>query len=233
MPPDGRRLSYAQQGEDLLLADVLGQLGIERPRFLDIGAFHPTISSNTYLLYLRGARGVLVEPNPYMVELLRKARPEDTTLAVGVGLSEETEADYHLIRSRPQLNTFSLEQVERYREEAGQDVLEKTIRVPLLGIEAIIEKYFDEAPDLVSIDVEGLDLEILRRLDFEKTRPAVLCVETIVYGTHALRDDLLDFLAERDYVARAGSFVNTVFVDRSRLKDPGAGRLDLSGCRAS
>ena len=59
-PPDGRQVAYAQQGEDLVIMQALGMLGISKPRYLDVGAFHPTIGSNTYLAYLAGGSGVLV-----------------------------------------------------------------------------------------------------------------------------------------------------------------------------
>lgn len=213
-PPDGRRLSFAQQGEDVVLLDTLEKLGIKSPRYLDVGAFHPTISSNTYLLYLAGATGVLVEPNPFMVKLLTETRPKDTVLGVGVAFSEEREADYFLIRERPQLNTFSLEQVERY---GGQKAIEKTIRVKLVPLVEIIEQNFDGAPDLLSVDVEGLDLEVLRSLDFYRYRPAVVCTETLVHSEKGTVAGIFELLEERGYVARGGSFVNTVFVDRQRL----------------
>src|SRR6185369_13784792 len=69
--------SYAQQGEDLVVKNVLAVLGISTPSYLDIGAHHPVKSSNTYLFYRGGGRGVLVEPNPTYVKLLREQRKED------------------------------------------------------------------------------------------------------------------------------------------------------------
>lgn len=219
MPPDGRRLSYAQQGEDLVLQAVFEQLGIARPRYLDIGAFHPSIGSNTFLFYVRGSRGVLVEPNPFMAELLRKARPDDVVLDVGVSVDDSTEADYYVLRDRPQLNTFSREQADRYVAEAGPGTIEKVVRMPLRAVDEILAEHFAAAPpDLVSIDVEGLDLPLLQSLDFERFRPVVLCVETLVYGTTAQREPTLALLRGHGYAVRAGTFVNTIFVDERRLR---------------
>ena len=43
------KLSYAQQGEDIVLWQMLrGALGIERPTYLDIGAHHPVFNTNTF-----------------------------------------------------------------------------------------------------------------------------------------------------------------------------------------
>src|ERR1700744_4804297 len=63
VPIDPPNESYAQNGEDIVVARMLDLLGIPKPRYLDIGAHHPSINNNTYLLYKAGGRGVLVEPN--------------------------------------------------------------------------------------------------------------------------------------------------------------------------
>ena len=48
------QLSYAQSGEDLILAHLFYKLNIAKPTYLDIGANHPSFISNTYFFYLRG-----------------------------------------------------------------------------------------------------------------------------------------------------------------------------------
>src|SRR4051794_18414209 len=61
--PNGPRLSFAQQGEDLVVDSLFGALKVAKPTYLDIGAYEPIRSNNTYLFYRQGGRGVLVEPN--------------------------------------------------------------------------------------------------------------------------------------------------------------------------
>jgi len=76
--PEFGRVTFSQQGEDIVLFHALHEtLKIERPTYLDSGAAHPMQSNNTYLLYTTGGHGVLVEPNPVFVKLLRKFRPQD------------------------------------------------------------------------------------------------------------------------------------------------------------
>lgn len=219
-PPDGRIASFAQQGEDLAIVSVLEHLKIARPSYLDVGAFHPSIGSNTYLLYIAGGKGVLVEPNPHMAELLSGLRPRDTVLTAGIGTGDAAEADYYLIRDRPQLNTFSREQVDRYIAEGGPQVVERTMKMKLLALDDVVAEHFEGAPDVLSVDVEGLDLQILQTLSFDRFRPAVICVETLRYGTTERLDGVTRLLTEHGYVARGGTFVNTIFVDGRRLADP-------------
>jgi len=55
--------TYAQHGDDLAVLNIFKRLGIEKPSYLDVGAYHPFDLSNTALLYERGSRGIVVEPN--------------------------------------------------------------------------------------------------------------------------------------------------------------------------
>ena len=212
------RDSFAQQGEDLILYDLLhGVLKIETPTYVDLGAGDPVQGSNTYLLYQAGCRGVLVEPNPTLAVKLRNVRPHDVVVPMGVGVTDANEADYYIIRDRWPLNTFSREAVDRLRRQSRQDPVETILKMPLISINRLIAEHFGRAPDLLSTDIEGLDLAVLRTLDFKRFRPATICAETKGPGRSHDRTPIARVLRSRGYVACAGSLYNTIFVDRSLL----------------
>jgi len=214
---EGRR-SFAQQGEDLILYNLLHhELKLDMPTYLDIGAGDPVLSNNTYALYCTGSRGVLVEPNPVLVRRLKAVRPGDVVVACGVGLKETTEADYHVIRGRWPLNTFSREDVAELRRQSGEDPVERVIKLPLIQINRLIADLFQYAPDLLSIDIEGMDLAVLRTLDFKAHRPAAICAETKKPWMSHDNTLIARLLRGKGYVACAGSLYNTIFVDRARL----------------
>jgi FkbM family methyltransferase len=216
-PVEGR-LSYSEQGEDIVLFHVLRDLlKVSAPTYLDIGAAEPVLGSNTYLLYCTGGRGVLVEPNPAYVEKLRLKRPNDVVVAAGVGVGRETEADYFVIRDHPPLNTFSSDVVARMRAESREDPVERVLKMPLIPVNDIIATHLGRAPDLLSIDVEGLDLAILRTLDFQRWRPGSIIAETIPMKPSGANTEVVRFLLSKSYVVRGGSAINTVFVDARRL----------------
>jgi FkbM family methyltransferase len=215
-PPEGR-LSFSQQGEDIALFHVMQDvLRVAAPTYLDIGAADPVRGNNTYLLYCTGGRGVLVEPNPAYVEKLRLRRPKDVVVAAGVGVGAEREADYYEIRGRPSLNTFSPQVVEDLRAELGGDPVERVVKMPLVPVNELIATHLGRAPDLLSIDVEGLDLAILRTLDFASWRPGAIIAETIRKGSPGVDAELVSFVVSRGYVVRGGSPINTIFVDARR-----------------
>lgn len=212
------RLTYAQQGEDLVIGNVFDYLGLRVDSYLDVGAWDPVKDSNTYLFYRQGARGVLVEPNPYYVERLRADRPEDTVLAVGVGIDGQREAPYFVVDDgNTGWNTFSEVQAAEIRA-TGKTVRE--IRLPLVPLNEILVEHFadkNRSLDLLSIDVEGLDLAILRTLDFDRFRPKVICAETKQLTTNGQIEELIEFVRSKGYELRGATFVNSIFVDRALL----------------
>ena len=213
----GRR-SFAQQGEDLILYNLLcHDLKIQSPSYMDIGAGDPVLSNNTYALYLTGCRGVLVEPNPTLVRRLKAVRPGDIVIGCGVGLKETSGADYYVIRGRWPLNTFSPEAVAEYRKQSASDPVERILSMPLIPINRLMADHFKGAPDLLSIDIEGLDLAVLRTMDYRAHRPAAICAETKKPAMSHEATPVARFLRGKGYVACAGSLYNTIFVDQSRL----------------
>jgi FkbM family methyltransferase len=215
------KFTYAQQGEDVALWQILHNvLGIVHPTYMDIGAHHPVFNNNTYLFYGRGARGVLVEPNPALHRVLEQLRPRDVLVRAGIGVTAQAEADFYIIGGSQdgQLNTFSREQADTLVGGSnGQYRIERVMKIPLLGINELMRKQWNGPPNLLSLDTEGFDLPILRSLDFERLRPDVVCVETLEIGGRRVLGEILQLMAQKGYEARGGSFVNTIFVDRRHL----------------
>jgi FkbM family methyltransferase len=212
------RESFAQQGEDILLYHALHEaLKIEHPSYMDVGAAHPVQGNNTYLLYLTGCRGVLVEPNPAFVKMLREWRPGDTVIQAGIGVHDEAQADYYEIKGNPMLNTFSPETVENLQKGKTENVVERVVKVPLININRVIAEHFGSAPDLISTDVEGLDTAILKTLDLPRFRPGVICAEGAAIYANGDHSDLDKYLTANGYVQRGGSMVNSFFLDAKRI----------------
>lgn len=210
-----RKTSYSQCGEDLIVAHVFEALQIKRPSYLDIGANRPKRLNNTYAFYRRGGRGVCVEPDPHLNRLFRLVRPRDICLNVGVGLTEETAADFYVMSSRT-LNTFSREEAERYASY-GTYSIKRVISIPLVPVNRIIAEHFGAAPDFVSLDVEGLDLAIVKSFDFSVWRPKIFCVETLTYVEDASErklTEIIDAMVANGYFVYADTYINTIFVDR-------------------
>lgn len=216
--PGWPRASYAQNGEDLIALSIFAALKIDKPSYIDIGAYHPVVSNNTYLLYQSGGRGVLVEPNPSLTRLLRSLRPGDRVLPYGVGLGEDTTADYYVFNGAGQENTFSKDQADALVKEMGPSVLKAVVKMPLRNINHILDEEFPSGgPDFFSIDIEGMDLDVLKTLDWKRHRPKVFCVETTAASVEHAGAQITALLDQQGYDVRGGNLVNTFFVDRKLL----------------
>ena len=210
-----REVSFAQCGEDLIIAYVARILGISEVRYLDIGAHHPMYLSNTYFFYRQGMRGVCVEPDVSLLPPFRKHRPHDTLLNVGIG--PKAGVSEFFVMSTPTLNTFSRAEAERYCSYGNQRI-ERVEQVPIRRVDEILHDHFPVQPQLVSLDVEGLDFDILRGFDFARVRPEIFCVETLTYtedGSERKLDEIVEFMTAQEYFPYADTYVNTVFVDRA------------------
>ena len=208
--------SYAQCGEDLIMSWLLTKapLHLTRPTYLDIGTHDPIKSNNTYGFYCDGGRGVLMEPNPALADRIRAERPEDRLLSVGVGVDDTPELDFYMFDD-DQLNTFDREYAERVQKAPANRKLLRVIKVPLLPINRVIAEHFGgTAPDALSIDVEGLDLAILRTLDFGKYRPKVICTETLKTTTFDHTPEIGKLLESKGYELWGRTFANSVVLDK-------------------
>lgn len=86
--------TYSQYGEDRLFLDYFkGRQGI----FIDVGASHPFIISNTYLLYRHEWWGVTVEPIPCLFKRQRKYRSRDIELNIRMRDKEGYPKFYQMI----------------------------------------------------------------------------------------------------------------------------------------
>jgi len=214
------KLSFSQCGEDLIAAHLMEALQISQPTYLDIGAHHPSRLNNTYLFYLKGSRGVCIEPDPKLFAQLKTKRKRDICLNIGIGFDDRENADFYIM-SASSLSTFSKEDAKRYEGCGKQRVLE-VINTPLASINAVLKQYFKVAPHFISLDTEGLDLQILRSFDFSQYRPPVFCVETLTYTgdkTEQKVTSIIDYMHQHSYLPIADTYINTIFVDSERWKN--------------
>ena len=209
------RKSYSQCGEDLIIHHLIKLIGVKEPYYLDLGAHHPTYLSNTYYFYENGFSGVCVDADPSLIKAFEKIRQRDIILNLGVGL-ERSVLDFYLMSSKT-LNTFSKAEAERYVSYGNQQI-EKVIKVKIEDVNSIIKNYCKRVPNLISLDVEGLDLMILQSFDFDRFRPEIFCIETLSYTedkTERKLTEIIELMNQKGYMVYADTYINTIFVDKS------------------
>ncbi len=184
--------TFSQHGEDKFLVDWFGPAS--KGFYLDIGCSHPFRISNTYQLYRQGWTGIVVDPIPHFQALYRRWRRRDTFINAGVGEASGTFTYYELTPSV--LSTFDRAYMQKLisRNEAS---LHKQYEVEIIAINTLFERHVGgRTVDFMTLDVEGLDLSIIRALDFSRFRPRMISVE---FNTDSDRDALAQVLGAAGY----------------------------------
>jgi FkbM family methyltransferase len=166
--------SFSSAGEDMILRHLLGSDKMSG-FYVDIGAFHPTLFSNTYFFYLNGWQGINIEVRPGSKILFDKIRPRDINLELGIS-SESGTMTYYFISEDSTMNSFS---AEFLREIEMLDQVSKEIPVATMPLADVLERHLPngQAIDFMSVDVEGHDFEVLESNDWERFRPRIVVVE--------------------------------------------------------
>ncbi len=203
--------TYAQHGDDLAIINIFNCLRISKPSWLDIGAHHPFHLSNTALLYQRGSRGINVEANPALIDAFKLHRPEDKNVCVAVVASRHRVARLHRVGST---NDSGLNSLLPVRGHGRFDRIE----VPACTADEIVTEHAGGAwPDLLSIDAEGMDLPILRGIDYARDGPKVICAEAVSPSGDACAE-LRSLMGRHGYAVHSFCGSNMLFV-RADLMD--------------
>jgi len=213
--------SYSQAGEDKIIEFILSYLGEKNIglSYLDIGCNDYKSLSNSYALYKKGVRGVLIDANPIYIDEIKMYRPEDIVLNCGIGAKNSEKMKFYILNT-PGLDSFDLESIKEAQRQTPWIEIVDEIEVPVYTLDEIYEKYFASVPTIVSLDVEGLEMDILKSTNFEKYRPYIFIIETIEYrekiSVTNKRNDIINLMFENDYIEYAFTGVNSIFIDKRR-----------------
>ena len=209
--------TYSQAGEDAIMLYACAMLGIpfQECNYLDLGANKPIEMSNTYFFYQQGARGVLLEANPLLIPELEQKRSGDIILNQAVTEKSNENVIFHV------LNLDGLSKIGDISDILAKNPnakLMQSIKIKTISVNDIIKNYFQEkAPVILNLDIEGLELEILKNIDFEKYRPLFFIIEMIPYSENLSvgikNQELLNFMHSKNYLEYAFTGINSIFID--------------------
>ncbi len=210
--------SFSSAGEDMILRHIIGS-DKHDGFFVDVGAYHPTLFSNTYFFYLHGWRGLNIEARPGSKALFDRVRPRDINVEIGIA-SKRGELTYYLIGEDSTMNSFSKEFLE-YLGILSE--VRRELPVMVVPLNEALETYLPDGQpiDFMNVDVEGNDLEALQSNDWQRYRPRFVLVEDKSIDPE--KSDIVRFMCSCDYelcvqnVIILGKVNEYIFVDQSWL----------------
>ena len=181
----------AQMQQDLILDREFFK-GKTAGVFIEVGALDGVGGSNTYFFEKeRNWTGLLIEPNP--VEFSKLNISDRTSYKENCAISNvEGEVNFlsitgpcnvlsgiweyynpaHIQRIERELNMYS-----SYPEGHEYYSKKELVKINAYRLQTLIDKYNLNEIDLLSIDVEGAELQVLESIDFEKTKINCILLE--------------------------------------------------------
>lgn len=203
------RTSFSQEGEDVLLERILGHIDY-KGSYVDIGAHHPVRFSNTYKFYQAGWLGINIEATPGSSKVFNEIRPLDINIEIPVSDKEEELTFY--VFNHPELNTFSEEHALQWDGRSDNRIIDR-LKLKTTTIGNILREHHKEKKhfDFLSIDVEGLDLRILKTLDFDEYSFNFIIVEDSTEMSDITDGELYQFLVSKGYKLLSKLFYSSIY----------------------
>jgi FkbM family methyltransferase len=173
------QLSYAQNLEDYHLDLVFS--GQQAGSYVDVGGGHPVADNVSFWFYLKGWRGLVVEPQQGFADIYADVRPRDHVVSCLAGRATG-EAEFHVVE---RMHGFSTTVRENAASASGMGAAVSTIRKPVRTLSDLCAEAGLTRIDFLKIDVEGAEAEVIAGLDFTRWRPRVVVVEAIAPGSMA------------------------------------------------
>ena len=155
-----------------------------------------------------------VSMKPFSIE-----RPEDINLEIGVS-KKQSELQFYMF-NEPALNTFSIDEAKKKDGLRNYKIVD-TKKIPTYPLKEIFDKHLkrNQNIDFISIDVEGLDLDVLKSNDWTTYRPHFVLVEDLQkqsLNDFFAKSDLFKYLDSLNYELVAKTF-NTLFFKDKEIK---------------
>jgi len=182
---------------------------------VDVGAHHPKRFSNTYLFYKRGWRGINIDAMPGSMRSFNKVRPRDINLELGIS-EQKAQLDYYIF-NEPALNGFSCDLSQERHAAESSYLIKDVIKVDVVPLHEVLDQYLPagQSIDFMSVDVEGLDFQVLKSNDWNKYRPTYVLAEILTSSLHEIeQSEIGQFMLNKGYVLYA-KCVNSVFFKES------------------
>ncbi len=167
---------YSQTGEDFILDQMFA--GKTDGFFVEVGCIDGKRFSNTLHFEKKGWKGMCIEAHPDYIPLLQENRPGSIICHCAVAETDQDKVVFYA-NKRGSLSTLDKSQEARWRRDYAKyfhGFDEK--QVPMKRLATIFQENEIKQVDILSIDIEGYEVNALKGLDFSVIKPQVLVIES-------------------------------------------------------
>lgn len=204
------KIYYSQHGEDGIIQNLIGR---KNGFYIDVGCNHPVKESNTFSFYLQqGWRGINIDANEKLTAEFKKTRRADDVLCTVVS-DEEKELEFYEFYCDT-VSTVNKELIEQRKKKWD---LKEVRKIKSRTLNGILLDFFPAGKadiDLLTIDVEGHDIHVLKSLDLNIFRPHLIVVEIDDFNFFSVNDNgVVNYLKENGYMIVAFDSKNGYFLN--------------------
>jgi len=187
---------YSQYGQDYFLCDQ-GLVPKEGGVFLDIGCNDPIVSSNSYYCEKNfGYKGIAIEPLNNFADKWAKERPNTIFVNAFVANSTE-EIDFLEVAGDKGWESKLSGAADRVNLK-GKNISSTTRKVRPSTLQEILnQNSIDFDVNLLSVDVEGYEIEVLSSVDWSTKKPVTIIIENT--GSWQDQENLRSFIIDKGY----------------------------------
>jgi len=202
---------YSQTGEDQLLRKYLPEAN---GSFVDVGAGQPVRGSNTYYFYKRGWSGTLIDPVRFNLRLAKLFRRRDKFIQ-NIVSSKNTPLKFY---------EFYPAEYSTIEKNVAESLVNRGIKlkseIDLKPITLAALNLSCEPTDatLLSVDVEGHDLEVLQSNNWSGFKPRVICVEDNIQGIEQSGTKISNYLVAYGYKFVESTDISSIYVQSDYLE---------------
>ena len=206
--------TYTQYGEDLIIKHyLLNYKKISKGKYLDIGAYHPILYSNTYILHKNNYTGFCVDLEDYKLKNFKFYRGNKVKLIKGAVTENKKDDEidfYYFSQSIGEYSTTSKEFIEKRLAKLKKkypNISYKTQKIKNIYINDLFRKV--GKINFLNIDVEGINNKILSEADLSIIDPEIICIEED--DSFFIKDEKLNSFKDKGYQLVFQSGMNKIF----------------------
>lgn len=182
--------SYSSSAQDIIIDHFFKDKS--KGVYIDVGCYHPYKGNNTKVLYDRGWSGINIDLDFHTIDLFNYIRKKDENINIAIS-EKEGEYDLYHFHNRSALNSL-----DANRKNNAKEV--KKVKTKTLN--SIIEnsKFQYNKINLLSIDVEGHELEVIKSIDLKKYAPEIILIEFMEEKLNEIKfyNQNINFIIESD-----------------------------------
>lgn len=209
---------FSFSGVDIIIENIFKYK--KKGFYIDVGCQHPIRNNNTFLLHKKGWSGINIDLDKDNIDLFNTSRPTDVNINVAVS-DKVGEVDLFFYHKKSPINTIDKKTSEFQKAKVSSI---KKIQTNTLNNIISSSKYNDKTFDLLSVDVEGHELNVFKGMDLYKYSPNVIVAEYLDLNVKRLEiknlsikniinSELYNFLTSKGYI-----LVNCIYSDLIFIK---------------